>query len=92
MIAGEDKELKQETKKVFGVELTADDLKQVQSMQLEDGKLQLNKTALPNHNYNNIQLFNYLNLIDINQRTVLANLMLKYKKNLRWLRIFSNLM
>ncbi|MDI9757553.1 hypothetical protein QM276_18335, partial [Acinetobacter baumannii] len=66
VIAGEDKELKQETKKVFGVELTADDLKQVQSMQLEDGKLQLNKTALPNHNYNNIQLFNYLNLIDIN--------------------------
>lgn len=83
MIAGEDKELKQETKKVFGVELTADDLKQVQSMQLEDGKLQLNKTALPNHNYNNIQLFNYLNLIDINQRTVFGKFDVEVQKNLR---------
>ncbi|WEH96370.1 hypothetical protein PYR90_16240 (plasmid) [Acinetobacter johnsonii] len=80
MIAGEDKELKQETKKVFGVELTADDLKQVQSMQLEDGKLQLNKTALPNHNYNNIQLFNYLNLIDINQRTVFGKFDVEVQK------------
>lgn len=80
VIAGEDKELKQETKKVFGVELTADDLKQVQSMQLEDGKLQLNKTALPNHNYNNIQLFNYLNLIDINQRTVFGKFDVEVQK------------
>ncbi len=49
-------------------------------MQLEDGKLQLNKTALPNHNYNNIQLFNYLNLIDINQRTVFGKFDVEVQK------------
>ena len=46
------------------------DFKHINSIKFENDKLNINGNELANIHYNNIQIYNFLNLVDINKRSL----------------------
>lgn len=70
LISENEKTLKEESLKLFGVELNLEDFKLINSIKFENDKLNLNGNEIANIHYNNIQIYNFLNLVDINKRSL----------------------
>lgn len=70
LLSEDDVSLKEATLEYIGIELSVEDFKYIQNITFEDEKLNINGNSIPNTHFNNIQAYNFLNLIDINKRSI----------------------